>query len=394
MKELDILVVGGGPVGACAGVLLTRTATRALKVGILEPAPLPAIAADDLRIDARVLAFSRASQRLFEQAGIWDSLRPFAHPYQRMHVWHEHTAARSAEVLVFDAADAGEPDLGCILESRRVTAALLKEFTASGGQLIKAGFKDLAASDARVDVITTEGTISAKLVIGADGARSAVRAAAGLTAKVKSYDQTAIVARIRCERPHEDSCWQRFLGSGTLAFLPLADGATSIVWSVSEAEARRLLALTPGEFTRELRAQSDDTLGELTLDGERSAFPLQNLKARDYTTPRVALIGDAVHVVHPLAGQGVNLGLQDAAVLASLVTRAHAGREDVGAYGVLRAYERARKADNELMDVAIDGFNRFLAHGSGPVSRLARTGLRLVNRHSLLKRFFIEQALG
>lgn len=394
MKELDILIVGGGPVGACAGVLLTRAATRPLKVGILEPAPLPVIAADDLRIDARVLAFSRASQRLFEQAGIWDCLRPFAHPYQRMQVWHEHTAARSPEVLVFDAADAGEPDLGCILESRRVTAALLQEFTASGGQLIKAGFKDLTASDTRVDVITTDGAISAKLVIGADGARSAVRAAAGLTAKVKRYDQTAIVARIRCERPHEDSCWQRFLGAGTLAFLPLADGATSIVWSVSETEARRLLALNPQEFSRELRAQSDDALGELTLEGERSAFPLQNLKARDYTIPRVALIGDAVHVVHPLAGQGVNLGLQDAAVLTALVIKAHSGREDPGAYGVLRAYERARKADNELMDVAIDGFNRFLAHGSGPVSRLARTGLRLVNRHSLLKRFFIEQALG
>ena len=395
MKQLDVLIVGGGPVGAGAGVLLTRQAAlRPLKVGILEPAPLPAIAADDMRIDARVLAFSHASQQLFEQSGIWDSLRPFAHPYQRMQVWHEHTATRSPEVLVFDAADAGAPDLGCILESRRVTAALLAQFSANGGQLIEAGFKNLTVADAHVDVVTTADAISARLVIGADGARSAVRTAAGLTAQIKSYGQTAIVARIRCERPHEDSCWQRFLAAGTLAFLPLADGTTSIVWSVAEAEAGRLLALTPEEFTRELRLQSDDALGALTLAGERSAFPLQRLKARDYTVPRIALIGDAAHVVHPLAGQGVNLGLQDATVLAALVLKAHTGREDPGAWGVLRAYERARKADNELMDAAIDGFNRFLAHGSGPVSQLARAGLRLVNRQSLLKRFFIERALG
>jgi 2-polyprenyl-6-methoxyphenol hydroxylase-like FAD-dependent oxidoreductase len=138
-------------------------------------------------------------------------------------------------------------------------------------------------------VISTEGTIGAKLVIGADGARSAVRSEAGLSAKTQSYGQTAIVARVRCERPHEDSCWQRFLAAGTLAFLPLADGATSIVWSVDEAEAKRLLALTPDEFSRELRLQSDDALGELTLEGERSAFPLQRLKARHATTPRPAL---------------------------------------------------------------------------------------------------------
>ena len=391
---LDILIVGGGPVGACVGTLLARTATRPLAVGVLEPSPQPAIAPDDTRIDARVSAFSRASERVFERTGAWQAIRPFANPYERMRVWHEHTAAHGDGGLVFDAADAGEANLGYVIENRRVTVALLRQFGLAGGQLIQAGFQSLTASASRIHVTTTSGTFTAKLVVGADGARSAVRTAAGMAVKADSYGQTAIVARIRGERPHQDSCWQRFLKAGTLAFLPLADGATSIVWSVSEDQARHLLALTPEDFTRELRLQSDDALGALTLDSERSAFPLQRLKARQYTSPRIALIGDAAHVVHPLAGQGVNLGLQDAAVLADLVAQASAGGEDPGAYGVLRAYERARKADNELMDAAIDGFNRFLAHGAGPVSQLARGGLRLVNRSTLLKRFFIEQALG
>jgi 2-octaprenylphenol hydroxylase len=181
---------------------------------------------------------------------------------------------------------------------------------------------------------------------------------------------------------------------GTLALLPLADGTSSIVWSADEARAQELLAATPAEFARALDEGSDRALGATRLVSERRSFPLQRLSAPRYVTERVALLGDAAHVVHPLAGQGVNLGILDAAALAQLVLEATAAGEDPGALRVLRAYERWRKSEVALMSTAIDAFDRLLAHGTGPVARVAQAGLGVVNRSQELRRFFIQRALG
>jgi 2-octaprenylphenol hydroxylase len=221
-----------------------------------------------------------------------------------------------------------------------------------------------------------------------------VRAAVGLTAEQSDYGQTAIVAIVATERPHDATAWQRFLRTGTLAFLPLADGTSSIVWSADDALASTLLAASPEDFARELDRASDGALGATHLVSERASFPLRKLTAHRYVAHRCALIGDAAHVVHPLAGQGVNLGLLDAAVLAEELIAARRRNEDAGALGILRRYERWRKSEVAIMGTAIDAFDRFLAHGTGPVSRLAQRGLGFVNRSQEIKRLFITRALG
>jgi 2-octaprenylphenol hydroxylase len=216
----------------------------------------------------------------------------------------------------------------------------------------------------------------------------------GLTADIFNFNETAIVATVATERPHEKTAWQRFMRNGTLAFLPLADGTSSIVWSADNSLATDLVALSATEFETELNRASDLALGPTRLVSERVAFPLSKVGAHHYVTQRCALIGDAAHVVHPLAGQGVNLGLLDAATLAQLILDARSEREDPGALRVLRKYERWRKSEVAFMSTAIDAFDRFLAHGSGPLSRLAQRGLGWVNRSQEIKRLFVNRALG
>lgn len=387
----EVVIVGGGPVGACAAALLARAGVA---VALLEPQPPPAPdpAAPP---DSRVVALSRASERILRAAGAWERIDP-AHlaPYERMRIWHERTGACSAGALVFDAADAGEPNLGYILENRRLQHALLEAFRAAGGTLEPRAFAGLERGEAALTVLTSGPPLAARLLLGADGAHSAVRAAAGLPVTLSPYRQRALVANVATARAHERTAWQRFLHDGTLAFLPLAAGASSIVWSADEARAAQLLALDAAQFGVALEAAADGALGATRLLTPRRAFELVRLDAPHYVCERVALLGDAAHVVHPLAGQGVNLGLLDAAVLAEALGAARARREDPGSLAVLRPYERWRKSEVALMAGAIDAFDRLLAHGQGPLARLAQQGLGLVNRSEELRRFFIQRALG
>lgn len=394
---LDVLIVGGGPVGASAGALLqgaTRSARRPLRIAVLE-ANRPAATAADAPLDSRVSALSRASERILAAIGAWPLIPPSRmQPYERMRVWHESVQPRSADVLEFDAAYAGEPNLGYIVENRLVQTAALSAFESLGGKVIAGELSRLRVHDHHVELETSAGTFTCKLVVGADGARSAVRESIGLSAETSSYHQTAIVANVRTELSHQSTAWQRFLRTGTLAFLPLADGCSSIVWSADDSAAAPLLGMSAAALEDELLRQSDAVLGAVKLRTERLSFPLRKLTAHRFTAHRCALIGDAAHVVHPLAGQGVNLGLLDAAALSELICAASRMREDPGAQSVLRRYERWRKSEIEPMALAIDGFNRYLAHGVGPLSRLAQRGLALVNRTDEVKRFFITRALG
>ena len=413
---LDVLIVGGGPVGACMGALLARGvgqgAATPFRVAILEPhrpaAPLP-----EAPIDARVVAISRSSERILQGAGAWGRVSGAGDgaevgaasvgavdrgsrvcAYERMRIWHESVTPTSPDVLVFDAADVGEPNLGYIVENRLLQAALLDAFAQAGGHIEPAQLVSLQIGAEGVTVETTGGKLVARLVIGADGAQSAVRQAVGLTADHSDYLQTAIVATVATEHSHHKTAWQRFMRDGTLAFLPLVDGTSSIVWSADTAVAEGLLQSSLTEFEAALHRASDGALGSTRLASERTSFPLRRLAAHHYAAQRVALIGDAAHVVHPLAGQGVNLGLLDAAALAQLLLEARREREDPGALRVLRQYERWRKSEVAFMGTAIDAFDRLLAHGRGPLSRLAQRGLGWVNRSQELKRFFIARALG
>lgn len=393
-QVLDVLVIGGGPVGACLGALLAGGAPGgALQVAVLEP-HRPEMPNETAPIDPRVVAISRASERILAAAGAWPAVRPRLSPYERMRIWHESVSPVSRGALVFDAADVGEPNLGFIVENRVLQAALLDAFAATGGQIYAGQLTSVNVGTDSVIVETTNGPLAARLVVGADGAQSAVRQAVGLTADSSEYHQAAVVATVATERSHDKTAWQRFMRNGTLAFLPLADGNSSIVWSADNALAVSLLGASATEFALHLDQASDRALGATRLVSERASFSLRRLAAHHYAAQRVALIGDAAHVVHPLAGQGVNLGLLDAAALAELLLEARGEREDPGALRVLRQYERWRKSQVAFMSAAIDGFDRFLAHGTGPVSRFAQKGLGWVNRSHELKRFFISRALG
>jgi 2-polyprenylphenol 6-hydroxylase len=402
----DVIIIGGGPVGACAGALLARgIGGRALKVALLEPraAQLPAVPESPVPplspaspADVRVVAVSRASEHVLMHAGAWPHIcGPRLSPYERMRIWHESVSPDGDAVLVFDAADVGEPNLGYIVENRLLQSAVLAAFRQAGGHVEPAPLAAVQIAEGQVNVSTGGGgTLSARLVVGADGAQSALRRAIGLTVETSAYGQTAIIATVATARPHQATAWQRFMHDGTLAFLPLADGSSSIVWSADDTLAARLTALGAPEFARQLDRASALALGATQLVSERVAVPLRRLAAQRYVAQRVALLGDAAHVVHPLAGQGVNLGLLDAAALAQLVLAAATRGEDPGALGVLRAYERWRKSEVAIMATAIDVFDRLLAHGSGPLAQLAQRGLSWVNRSQELRRFFIRRALG
>jgi len=393
--DFEVLVVGGGPVGACCAALLAqRAGFPAGRVALLEP-ERPWVADAAAPADLRVAAFSRASERILQAAGAWDEILaggPTA--YERMRVWHARDPLGPGVGLCFDAAEIGEPNLGWIIEHRRVQRALLASVERAGVSVIEQALRGLEVDADKTRIATDAGTITARLVIGADGGRSRIREFAGLAADSKSYGQSALVCTVTTERPHAGTAWQRFLGSGTVAFLPLAGNSSSIVWSVATEAAERLVAAPAAIFERELAEALDHALGSVRLESERALFPLQLLAAQGYVIERVALIGDAAHVVHPLAGQGVNLGLLDAAALADVLEQARIDGEDPGAFGALRRYERWRRSENQLMSSSLDAMNRLLATGSGPLSRLAQRGLGLVDRSSTLKRLFMERALG
>src|SRR6185312_14828552 len=293
-EPLDVLIVGGGPVGASAAALLqvsTKEARRPLRIAVLE-LNRPAATAPDVPLDSRVSALSRASERILTAIGAWPlipSLR--MQPYERMRVWHESVQPRSAGVLEFDAAYAGEPNLGYIVENRLIQTAALTAFESAGGHVIAGELSRLRAHDHHIELETSAGTLTCRLLVGADGARSSVRQSIGLSAETSTYHQTAIVANVRTELPHERTAWQRFLRTGTIAFLPLADGCSSIVWSADDSAAASLLALPRTDFEQELLRQSDSVLGAPKLRTERLSFPLHKVTAHRFTAHRCALIG-------------------------------------------------------------------------------------------------------
>jgi 2-octaprenylphenol hydroxylase len=274
-------------------------------------------------------------------------------------------------------------------------AACHRSLVEAGGQHIEARFGQMRIDSAHVNLHSTGGDeLNARLVVGADGAQSSVRASAGLSARTHDYRQLAIVATVRTARSHEHTAWQRFLRTGPLALLPLFNGHSSIVWSVDQAPARELLDLSEAQFNARLTAASDAVLGDASLVSERVSFPLRSLAAQSYFAPRCVLIGDAAHVIHPLAGQGANLGLLDAAALCEALADAVAEGEDVGALRVLRRYEQQRRTHNRMMDAAMSVFHTGFAAPAGPGAVLINTALGVVNRSGALKRLFVQRALG
>jgi 2-octaprenylphenol hydroxylase len=394
-REFDVLIAGGGMVGAALAALLAGgERTRTLRVGLVEPQPALAPSLQD-PVELRVSALSRAGERLLRSVGAWALVEP-RHPcaYERMIIWDGASAPAGDETLVFDAAEAGEPNLGHIVENRVVAAALIERALALGVTLLRSPVTGLEL-DPDVARATVGGrAVTAGLVVAADGADSPLRQLAGLGGDGEAYPAEAVVTHLRPERPHGAAARQRFLATGPLGILPLADGRVSIVWSTTPEEAARLVALDDAAFAAAVTAASDGVLGGLAVTAPRVRFPLRRFNASSYAATRLVLVGDAAHTVHPLAGQGVNQGFLDVLALADELGRALAEGGDPGDARALGRYARARRADNALMGAALDALFRVFTDGRAAVRHGRRLGLRAVNRAAPLKRLLIGRALG
>ncbi len=396
-REVDVIVVGAGVVGAVMACLLLRQRSGAsLRVALIADrfARMPEVDAD---WDLRVFALSRASERLLKLCGIWDAL-PAArvNPYERMHVWDADGTPRGPGSLSFDCADIGEPNLGYIVDGQMLQWLALERARALGAVAIEAPLRAIVAGEDGVRAGLEDGReLRGTLIVGADGVESKTRQLLGIETAGHSYHQDALVTHVRTAAPHQDSAWQRFLPTGPLAMLPLSDGRSSIVWSTSRGEAMRVRALAadPEAFGAALTAASGEVLGRCTLAAPLASFPLKLQYAVAYARPRAVLLGDAAHVVHPLAGQGLNLGLLDCAALMQVL-------EDSGsphAFGdmkVLRRYERWRRSENLLASASLDAMERLFSSDAGLVTAARKFGMGVVERLPVVKRQLARQALG
>ncbi len=401
-REFDVVIVGAGPVGSVmAGLLLARGLATPQRVALLAEriaAPAPHVApADSTGIpwDLRVFALSRASQRMLELCGAWRTLPPeLVFPYERMCVWDESGEPQGRGSLTFDCAELGEPNLGFIVDGRALTQSCVQAALAAGAVPVESAVRSVETNDRGLRITLSDGReLGAGLLIGADGAASTTRTLLGIATAGHAYHQDALVAHVRTAEPHRNTAWQRFQSTGPIAFLPLSDGRSSIVWSVMRGEAERLRALAPSEFAAAVLTAGGGVLGDIELTTKVASFPIQLQYALDYVRPRAVLVGDAAHAVHPLAGQGLNLGLLDCAALAEALGEAGAGGS-LGDLGALRRYERRRKSENLIAAAALDGLERLFGSSNPGIARLRAAGLGAVGGLPLVRRSLAKRALG
>jgi len=390
MSSFDIVIVGGGMVGATLACTLADTP---LRVALLERSKLD-LGWPAEGFDLRVSAITRGSQRIFETVGVWDAMvAERVSPFREMHVWD----AGGSGVVHFDSADLGDNTLGHIVENRVIQKALYARLTQAQNVdlLIPATIERIERTADAVRIVTSqEQSLSASLLVGADGSNSWVRSDAGVQVRTWSYEQSAVVTYVHSEFPHRETAWQRFLPGGPLAFLPLTDGFSSIVWSTTPEHAAQLLELDDAAFGLALSDAFENTLGRIDQVGPRAAFPLRFLQTSAYVKPHLALVGDAAHTIHPLAGQGVNLGLSDVAALAEIIDEALRRGQDIGDMRVLRRYERWRKADNLAMLNSVNGFRRLFGTNMFLVRWLRSWGMNLTDGFVPVKGLIMRQAMG
>ena len=391
----DLLIVGAGMVGSALALALQGSG---LQVLLLDGSPMSVKPFDpQAAFEPRVSALSTASQRILDRLGVWDGITTRrASPYTDMHVWDGSGTGQ----IHFSAASLHAETLGHIVENRVVQDALLDRLhDCDLGLLANARLEQMRRSGDDWLLTLADGrTLRAPLVIAADGANSAVRRLTGVATREWDYLHHAIVTSVRSARPHRMTAWQRFTDNGPLAFLPLErDGQhdwCSIVWSTTPEEAQRLMALDDTRFCNELERAFEGQLGPVLSADPRLCVPLRQRHAKRYVAEGLALIGDAAHTIHPLAGQGVNLGFLDAAVLAEVLLQAAARGERLADAKVLSRYERRRMPHNLALMAAMEGFERLFQADPLPVRWLRNTGLKLVDQLPEAKALFVREALG
>lgn len=394
--QADLIIVGAGMVGSTLALALEGSG---LDILVLDASPLEAADFDPQGgFEPRVSALSAASQRIFERLGAWPGMSARrVSPYTDMHVWDGSGTGQ----IHFSAETVHAEVLGHIVENRVVQDALLETMQRRGGQRLlgAARLERLERMPQGWQLTLDDGRqLNAPLLVAADGANSAVRRLAGCETREWDYLHQAIVTSVRCSEPHQRTAWQRFTDDGPLAFLPLERDSDqhwcSIVWSVTELEARRLMALDDVAFRAALGRAFEQRLGEVEEVDPRLCIPLRQRHAKRYVQPGLALIGDAAHTIHPLAGQGVNLGLLDAAVLAQVIEAAMARGERPEDIRVLSRFERRRMPHNLAMMAAMEGFERLFQADPLPLRWLRNTGLKAVQALPEAKALFVRQALG
>ncbi|WP_339411592.1 2-octaprenyl-3-methyl-6-methoxy-1,4-benzoquinol hydroxylase [Pseudomonas sp. EA_35y_Pfl2_R5] len=393
--QADLIIVGAGMVGSALALALQD---QGLDIILLDGSPLSVKPFDAASaFEPRVSALSAASQRILDRLGVWDGIvARRACPYAEMQVWDGSGTGQ----IHFSAASVHAESLGHIVENRVVQDALLECLHDSQiGLLPGARLEQLRRSgDGWLLSLSDGRELRAPLLIAADGANSAVRRLAGCATREWDYLHHAIVTSVRCSKAHQATAWQRFTDDGPLAFLPLAGPAgehwCSIVWSVTPTEAERLMALDDAGFRRALGFAFEHRLGDILQADPRVCIPLRQRHAKRYVEDGLALIGDAAHSIHPLAGQGVNLGFLDVAVLAEVLLHAAQRGERLGDVKVLSRYERRRMPHNLAMMAAMEGFERLFQADPLPVRWLRNSGLNWVDDLPEAKALFVRQALG
>ena len=389
--DYDILIIGGGLVGASLAVALRESP---LRIGVIEAVPLAA--SSQPSYDDRTLALAYGSKQIFDSIGCWRDIAPEATPIERIHI----SDRGHFGVTRLSAAESGMPALGYVVPNRALGVALMKTLQTAKNiaWLCPAEMQEIRLNPESASVTVRHNdasrTLTARLVIAADGAHSAVRAALGIEAERTEYCQSAIVTTVTAGEPHGNTAYERFTDTGPLALLPLTNNRCAVVWSAKADEVPTITGWSDAEFLAQLQDRFGDRLGAFTRLGKRTAYPLMLSRVKEQVRERLALIGNAAHTVHPVAGQGFNLGLRDVAVMAEILTDALRNGEDIGGLTALRRYADWRARDNRVTAGFTNGLIRIFSNNAFPLTFVRNAGLIAVDLLPGVKRRFVRVTSG